>query len=88
MTDGYETQQTSQQGRCQSGNGERLCVGRRRASGVGTKPSEMPGFSLYMVVQVMVMMPTLLPNAPNSVKRRYRARIMLVFAPGSSLPLD
>jgi hypothetical protein len=40
------------------------------------KPSDMPGFSAYMVGQVLVCMPTLLPTAPKSVKRRYLARIV------------
>ena len=38
--------------------------------------SPMPGWSFWKVGEVMVGMPTLLPNAPKSIKRRYLARIV------------
>jgi hypothetical protein len=40
------------------------------------KPSDMPGFSLWKVGEADVGMPTLLPTAPKSVKRRYLGRII------------
>jgi hypothetical protein len=40
------------------------------------KPAEMPGWSMYMVGRVAVCMPTLLPNAPKSIRRRYLARLV------------
>jgi hypothetical protein len=39
------------------------------------EPSDMPGWSHWKVGQVVVGMPTLLPTAPKSGKRRYLARL-------------
>ena len=40
------------------------------------KPEDMPGWSLWKVGEVVVGVPTLLPGAPKSVKRRYLGRIL------------
>lgn len=40
------------------------------------RPSDMPGWSIYQVGDVIVGMPTLLPTAPQSIKRRYLTRII------------
>jgi hypothetical protein len=40
------------------------------------KPADLPGWSAYGVGDVLVLMPTLLPGAPKSIKRRYLARIV------------
>jgi hypothetical protein len=40
------------------------------------KPDEMPGWSLWKVGTVVVGMPTLLPTAPKTIKRRYLGRII------------
>lgn len=40
------------------------------------EPSDVPGFQAWMVGEVMVLMPKLLPGAPSSTRRRYRDRII------------
>ena len=54
-------------------------IARSHASAVGQIPmlvGEPPGFQAWMVGKAMVLMPTLLPGTPSSIRRRYRDRII------------
>lgn len=52
------------------------------SSAVGHKPERIfdmplpPGIAAYSVASVLLVMPALLPNAPQSVRRAYRDRII------------